>query len=98
MIASQVRERADLSSAKLILRLKDDQKKLKLSEMDSVLQVSYELLTLELQKCLCELSVFANSFDSAAAAAVWAIDKDKADDLLAACRSEVLGKRDEVVN
>ena len=82
VVASLMRERMDLTVEKILKRLKDEQKRLKVSDMERVLKVSYELLTSESQKGLRSLAVLGGSFDSGAAAAVWEMDEEAADKIL----------------
>ena len=82
LTASALAERVDLSPADLIRRLTDTQQRLKLTGAEASLQLSYDLLTPELQKLWRALAVFPDSFDRAAAAAVWELESDKAHDAL----------------
>src|SRR5205823_2076260 len=58
------------------------QQRLKLTGAEASLQLSYDLLTPELQKLWRALAVFPDSFDRAAAAAVWELEADKAHEAL----------------
>ncbi|HYG63413.1 MAG TPA: tetratricopeptide repeat protein [Thermoanaerobaculia bacterium] len=75
-------ERPDLSPATYVERLKDARKLLDLVEASFTL--SYDLLPEDLQKRWRELAVFPGSFDLKAAAAVWAMEPEPADDMLGA--------------
>jgi len=48
--------------------------------VEASLSLSYDLLDAEAQRRWCALSVFPDTFDSAAAAAVWGMDSDAAQD------------------
>ncbi len=80
--ASALAERIDLSPTDYIRRLSDAQQRLKLTGVDASLQLSYDLLTPELQKLWRILSVFPETFDRAAAMAVWSMEEDPAQDAL----------------
>jgi tetratricopeptide (TPR) repeat protein len=73
-------ERKDLRVWEYLNRLKDAKKRLKLVEAS--FSLSYELLSPELQRLWCMLSVFPADFDRAGAAAVWEIDFDSAAEAL----------------
>jgi tetratricopeptide (TPR) repeat protein len=78
--ASILREKPNLSVANYIKRLEDARKRLELVEAS--FSLSYELLTPELQKQWCLLSVFPADFDLAGAAAVWEMEQLCAEDAL----------------
>jgi hypothetical protein len=81
--ASALAERRDISPADYARRLSDTQQRLKLlDKVELSLSLSYDLLTPELQKLWRALAVFPDTFDAAAAAAVWGADQDRARDLL----------------
>lgn len=80
LAASALVERIDLGVADYVRRLKDAQQRLKL--IDASLNLSYELLDPEMQKRWRVLAVFPDTFDSAAAVAVWEIEIDAAQDSL----------------
>jgi tetratricopeptide (TPR) repeat protein len=82
LTASALAERVDLSPADLIRRLTDTQKRLELTGAEASLRLSYDLLPRELQKLWRALAVFPDSFDRAAAVAVWKLEADKAHDVL----------------
>ena len=82
LTASALAERVDLSPADLIRKLTDTQQRLKLTGAEASLQLSYDLLTAELQKLWRTLTVFPETFDRAAATAVWAMEADPAQDAL----------------
>jgi tetratricopeptide (TPR) repeat protein len=80
LAASALAERPNLSAADYVRRLTVEQKRLELVEAS--LSLSYDLLTPELQKLWRTLAVFPDTFDAAAAAAVWEKDVDAAQDTL----------------
>jgi tetratricopeptide (TPR) repeat protein len=82
LTASALAERIDLSPADLIRRLQDSQTRLKLTGVDASLRFSYDLLASEPQKLWRALAVFPADFDRAAAAAVWKLEADPAQDAL----------------
>jgi tetratricopeptide (TPR) repeat protein len=83
LAASALAERRDLSPADYVRRLSNEQQRLKLlGKVDVSLSVSYDLLTPELQKLWRSLAVFPATFDGAAAAAVWKMEQDAAQDAL----------------
>jgi tetratricopeptide (TPR) repeat protein len=83
LAASALAERADLSPADYARRLTDTQQRLKLlDEVETSLSLSYDLLSAELQQRWRTLAVFPATFDAAAAAAVWQMDSDAAQDTL----------------
>jgi tetratricopeptide (TPR) repeat protein len=81
-VASALHVRADLSADDYIRRLADARKRLKLTATDAALQSSYDLLREDLRQRFRALAVFPESFDLAAAAAVWATEADSAQDSL----------------
>jgi len=80
LAASAIAERVSLSVADYVRRLSDAQQRLKLIEAS--LSLSYDLLNTELQKQWAMLAVFPDTFDAEAAAAVWQIELDAAQDVL----------------
>jgi tetratricopeptide (TPR) repeat protein len=80
LAASALAERRNLSAADYVRRLTDAQRRLDLIEAS--LSLSYDLLTPELQKLWRALAVFPATFDDAAAAFVWEIEQDAAQDAL----------------
>jgi tetratricopeptide (TPR) repeat protein len=80
LAASTLAERANLSPEDYVRRLSDA--KSRLSLVDASLTLSYELLSPELQRLWRALAVFPDTFDAAAAAAVWELDADAAQDAL----------------
>lgn len=80
LAASALAERIDLGVADYVRRLTNAQQQLKL--IDASLKLSYELLNSELQGRWRVLAVFPETFDSAAAAAVWQLEPDAAQDAL----------------
>lgn len=77
---SALAERIDLSPAAYRRRL--EQAQARLSLIDASLSLSYELLPPEQQARWALLAVFPADFDAAAAAAVWSMDADAAQDAL----------------
>src|SRR5205085_530162 len=80
LAASALAERENLSPADYVRRLTDAKKRLELVEAS--LTLSYDLLSAEMQRLWRALSVFPDTFDAAAAAAVWETDADAAQDAL----------------
>ncbi len=80
LAASAIAERADLGVADYVRRLTDARQRLNLIEAS--LGLSYDLLSAELQQRWRTLAVFPVTFDAAAAAVVWATDRDAAQDAL----------------
>jgi len=78
--AYALKEKPNLSVANYIKRLGDARKRLELVEAS--FDLSYQLLTLELQKLWSLLSVFPADFDRAGAAAVWVKEQIPAEDAL----------------
>jgi tetratricopeptide (TPR) repeat protein len=82
LAASALAERGDLAVGMYIRRLTDATQRLTLTKMDASLSLSYDLLGAALQAQWRGLAVFPADFDAAAAAAVWALDEDPAQDAL----------------
>ncbi|MDT7540783.1 MAG: hypothetical protein QOE33_687 [Acidobacteriota bacterium] len=80
LAASALAERRNLSATDYVRSLTDAQRRLSLIEAS--LSLSYDLLTPELQKLLRALAVFPDTFDGAAAAAVWKMEQEEAQDAL----------------
>jgi Tfp pilus assembly protein PilF/DNA polymerase III delta prime subunit len=80
LAASALAERLDLGVADYVRRLTNAQQRLKL--IDASISLSYELLGPEMQARWRVLAIFPDTFDVAAAAAVWEIDVDAAQDTL----------------
>lgn len=80
LAASAIAERIDLRPQDYVQRLSNAQQRLKL--IDASLSLSYELLSAEMQKLWCLLSVFPTTFDVSAAASVWGMPQDAAQDTL----------------
>ena len=76
--ASALAEKKNLNVADYVERLKDARRRLDLVEAS--FSLSYELLTPELQRLWCLLSVFPADFDLAGAAAVWEMEPDSAEE------------------
>jgi tetratricopeptide (TPR) repeat protein len=77
---SALAEAVDLAPAEYAKRLGEARKRLELVEAS--LGLSYELLPSELQARFAALAVFPETLDRGAAAAVWAIEPDAAQDAL----------------
>jgi tetratricopeptide (TPR) repeat protein len=80
LAASALAERDNLSPADYVRRLSDAKKRLEL--VDASLTLSYELLIPEQQRLWRTLAVFPDTFAAAAAAAVWELNADAAQDAL----------------
>jgi tetratricopeptide (TPR) repeat protein len=80
LAGSALAERADLDPADYLRRLGEAQTRLDL--VDASLDLSYRLLTAEMQGLWRALAVFPGDFDRAGAAAVWALEPDPAGDAL----------------
>lgn len=84
LAGSVLAERRALTPADYVKRLEDAQARLELVEAS--LSLSYELLSEELQQAWCLLAVLTDTFDIAAAAAVWNVEEniaqDRADELI----------------
>jgi tetratricopeptide (TPR) repeat protein len=80
LAASALAERPNFSPSDYVRRLSDA--KTRLSFVEASLTLSYELLSHELQRLWRSLAVFPDTFDTTAAAAVWALDTDAALDAL----------------
>lgn len=83
LAASALAERVDLGVVNYMQRLTDVQQRLKvLNEVEASLSLSYELFSQEMQKYWRVLAVFPGTFDLAAAAAMWEIEVNAAQDTL----------------
>jgi tetratricopeptide (TPR) repeat protein len=80
LAASALAERIDLSPSAYLDRLRDAQTRLGL--VDASLSLSYDLLGDDLRRLWCQLSVFPSTFDAGAAAVVWGLEPDPAQDAL----------------
>lgn len=80
LAASALAERANLSPADYVRRLSDA--KTRLSLVEASLTLSYELLSPELQSHWRALAVFPDTFNTAAAEAVWELGADATQDTL----------------
>src|SRR5205085_6406575 len=80
LAASALAERENLTPADYVRRLSDAKTRLELVEAS--LTLSYDLLSPEMQRLWRALSVFPDTFDAAAAAAVWETDADASQDAL----------------
>lgn len=76
LVASALAERLNLSPKDYVERLRGAKERRDLIETS--LSLSYEILTSELQRLWRQLSVFPDSFDVPAAAAVWEMDASAA--------------------
>ncbi len=82
LAGSALAERVDLSPADYLRRLGDAQQRLRLTGADASLGLSYDLLAPEQQNHWRALAVFPATYDRAAAAAVWELEPDPAQDML----------------
>jgi len=73
-------ENTELNLEDYIQKLANTETRLKL--IDASLKPSYESLDAELQRLWCELSMLSDTFDKSAAAKIWAIEPDSANDAL----------------
>jgi tetratricopeptide (TPR) repeat protein len=80
LAASAIAERRNIRPTDYTRQLADTQKRLELIEAS--LSLSYEILSEELRQRWRTLAVFPDSFDEAAAAAVWDTEGEKARDTL----------------
>ncbi|HST54050.1 MAG TPA: DUF4062 domain-containing protein [Pyrinomonadaceae bacterium] len=80
LAASALAERENLSPADYLRRLSDA--KTRLGLVEASLTLSYDLLGAEMQRLWRALSVFPDTLDAAAAAAVWETEADAAQDTL----------------
>ncbi len=81
--AGALAERPNLAPADYARRLADARRRLShLKEVDVALNVSYEMLNEEQRRLWRALSVFPQTFDDEAAAAVWEMARDAAQDAL----------------
>jgi tetratricopeptide (TPR) repeat protein len=78
--AYALKEKPNIGVADYMERLGDARKRLEL--VDASFSLSYDLLTPELQRLWCLLSVFAADFDLEGAAAVWETEQIPAEDAL----------------
>jgi tetratricopeptide (TPR) repeat protein len=103
-VGSALQEKKNISPADYAARLKETGKHLVLKEIDpsiqksvgAALQSSYELLSNDLRQKLCSLSVFPDTFDLPAAAAVWEIPPESAQDPLGELLAYSLVEFDEI--
>jgi len=103
-VASVLQERKNISPADYANRLKKTGENLVLKEIDpslqksvgAALQSSYDLLSDELRQKFRFLSVFPDTFDDAAAAAVWDIPPESSQDSLGELLAYSLVEFDEI--
>jgi len=81
-VGSALTARIDLRPADYVRKLADARERLKLTEIEASLTLSYELLAAETQKRFCALAVFPDTFNLAAAAAVWKVETHPAEETL----------------
>jgi hypothetical protein len=81
-VGSALAARIDLKPADYVRKLSDARQRLKLTETDASLSLSYDLLAGELQKRFLALAVFPDTFDVAGAAPVWHVELDPAQESL----------------
>ena len=80
LAGNALKERPDLGVEEYLRRLEDAKTRLELA--DASLELSYRLLSNDLQQRWCALAVFPDTFDHPAATAVWEIEADAAKDAL----------------
>ena len=80
LAASALMKFVNLTPADYLLRLRDSQSRLQLIEAS--LNLSYELLSDQLQKWWRLLAVFPDTFEERAAAAIWSLEVEQAQDAL----------------
>jgi len=80
LAAGALAQHVNLKPTNYVRRLQDQQQRLQLIEAS--LSLSYELLSEELREHWHRLAVFPDSFMDIAAAAVWEVEKDQAQNLL----------------
>jgi tetratricopeptide (TPR) repeat protein len=97
-VASALQEKKNISPADYAKRLADARQRLKLTEADAALQSSYDLLSADRQQKFRLLSVFTDTFDQAAAAAVWGVPLDAAQDPLGDLLAYSLVEFDEILS
>jgi len=95
LAASALAEFLDLGVEDYVQRLTSVQQRLKL--IDASLSLSYDLLGPEMQERWRILSVFPDTFDLAAAAALWEIELDRAQDALSELVKYSLVEWDETI-
>jgi tetratricopeptide (TPR) repeat protein len=81
-VGSALHARKNLSLADYVHQMTDARERLKLTQIDAAFQPGYDLLEETLRQQFRFLAVFPDSFDLAAAAAVWDIPPEKAQDPL----------------
>jgi MinD-like ATPase involved in chromosome partitioning or flagellar assembly/tetratricopeptide (TPR) repeat protein len=105
-VASALQEKKNISAADYAARLKETGRNLVLKEIDpslqrsvgAALQSSYDLLSKDLRQSFRFLSVFPDTFDLAAAAAVWDVPPENVQDPLSELLAYSLVDFDEVTN
>jgi tetratricopeptide (TPR) repeat protein len=97
-VASALQTMKNISLADCVRNMADRRQRLKLTESDAALQSSYDLLSDDLRQKFRFLSVFPNTFDQAAAAAVWEIPPESAQDPLGELFAYSLVEFDETTN
>jgi tetratricopeptide (TPR) repeat protein len=99
LAASALAERKDLSPPDYVRRLTDEQQRLKLlDKIEASIRLSYELLKPETQKLWRTLAVFPDTFGPLAAAAVWEMEQDAAQDALGEMLNYSLVDWDETIS
>lgn len=72
-VANALRVRVNIAAPEYAAQLKDARERLKLTAADASLELSYQLLIAEMQQRFRMLAVFPDTFDAAAATAVWEV-------------------------
>ncbi len=71
VLAGLLRRRPDLTPRDLLRRMREDPDRLEFSGMESLMEVSYNMLNERLKRPWKQLAVFAGDFDARAAAWMW---------------------------
>jgi len=95
-VASALQGKKNIDPTDYAKRLADARQRLKLTETDAALQSSYDLLSADRQQKFRFLSVFPDTFDLAAAAAVWELPLENAQDAVSELLTYSLVEFDEI--
>jgi tetratricopeptide (TPR) repeat protein len=94
-VGSALRLKKNISAEDYASRLTNTQQRLRLTETDAAMHSSYDLLSHRLQRRFRALAVFPDTFDVKAAAGIWEIDDQLAQERLAALLGYSLIEFDE---